>query len=150
MVKPGGNKELPGERDNARNNARCTQTRKTSHGLDGQHQDVDRTLRGRVSQNDRGPGYMEKVQYVHGVDQPPDRGRLKNRTEEGHKQFAACTRFVNSRVPVHTGMVFSNTFYYELSYFNSCQQTSIICRNSGCTTVCQVLDERHCHGQVDQ
>jgi len=41
MVKPGGNKELPGERDNARNNARCTQTRKTSHGLDGQHQDVD-------------------------------------------------------------------------------------------------------------
>jgi len=67
MVKPGGNKELPGEKDNARNNARCTQTRKISHGLDGQHQDVDRTLRGRVSQNDRGQGYMEKEQYVHGV-----------------------------------------------------------------------------------
>ena len=47
-------RELPGERDNARNNARCTQARKTTHGLDGQHQDVDRTLRGRVSQNDRG------------------------------------------------------------------------------------------------
>ena len=31
------------ERDNARNNARCTQARKTTHGLDGQHQDVDRT-----------------------------------------------------------------------------------------------------------
>jgi len=45
-----------GERDNARNNARCTQARKTTHGLDGQHQDVDRTLRGRVSQNDRGQG----------------------------------------------------------------------------------------------
>ena len=28
--------------------------RKTTHGLDGQHQDVDRTPRGRVSQNDRG------------------------------------------------------------------------------------------------
>ena len=48
-------KELPGERDNARNNARCTQARKTTHGLDGQHQNVVRTPRGRViSQNDRG------------------------------------------------------------------------------------------------
>ena len=46
-------RELPGERDNAMNNARGTQARKTTHGLDGQHQDVDRTLRGRVSQNDR-------------------------------------------------------------------------------------------------
>jgi len=34
---------LPGERDNARNNARCTQARKTTHGLDGQHQYVDWT-----------------------------------------------------------------------------------------------------------
>ena len=34
---------LPGERDNARKNARCTQARKATHGLDGQHQDVDRT-----------------------------------------------------------------------------------------------------------
>jgi len=47
-------RELPGERDNARNNARCTKARKATHGLDEQHQDVDRTLRGRVSQNDRG------------------------------------------------------------------------------------------------
>ena len=43
-----------GERDNARNNARCTQARKTTHGLDGQHQYVDRTSRGRVNQNDGG------------------------------------------------------------------------------------------------
>ena len=49
-------RELPGERDNARNNARCTQAKKTTHGLDGQHQDVDRTLRGRVNQNERGQG----------------------------------------------------------------------------------------------
>jgi len=55
--------ELAGEKDNARNNARCTQARKTTHGLDGQHQDVDRTLRGRVSQN-----YRDKWRkYVHGV-----------------------------------------------------------------------------------
>ena len=47
-------RKLAGERDDARNNARCTQARKTTHGLDGQHQDVDRTLRGGVSQNDRG------------------------------------------------------------------------------------------------
>ena len=42
------------ERDNARNNARCTQVRKTTHGLDGQHQYMDRTPCGRVDQNDRG------------------------------------------------------------------------------------------------
>jgi len=46
--------ELPGNRDNAKNNARCTKARKTTHGLDGQHQDVDTTPRGRVSQNHRG------------------------------------------------------------------------------------------------
>jgi len=34
-------RELPGERHNARNNARCMQARKTTHGLDGRHQDVD-------------------------------------------------------------------------------------------------------------
>ena len=49
-------RELPGERDNTRNNARWTKARKATHGLDGQHQDVDRTLRGRVNQNDRGQG----------------------------------------------------------------------------------------------
>jgi len=47
------------QRDNARNNHRCTQARKTTHGLDGQHQDMDRTARGKVN-----------------------RGRLKNRTEQ--------------------------------------------------------------------
>ena len=40
-------------RDNVRNSARCMQAMKTTHGLDGQHQDVDRTPRGRVSQNDK-------------------------------------------------------------------------------------------------
>ena len=43
------------KRDNTRN-ARCTKARKATHGLDGQHQDVGRTLRGRVNQNDRGQG----------------------------------------------------------------------------------------------
>ena len=70
---------LPGERDNARNNARCTKARKATHGLDGQHQDVDRTLRGRVNQNDRGQGEMEKVRPWCG--QPSDRGRLKIRSD---------------------------------------------------------------------
>jgi len=54
---------LPEERYNARNNARCTQARKTTHGLDGQHQDVDRTPRGKVNQNDRD----NWRKYVHGV-----------------------------------------------------------------------------------
>ena len=49
-------RELPGKRDNARNNSRCTQTRKAMHSLNGQHQDMVRTLRGTVSQNDRGQG----------------------------------------------------------------------------------------------
>ena len=49
-------RELPGKRDNARNNARCTKARKATHGLDGQHEDMDSTLRGRVNQNDRGQG----------------------------------------------------------------------------------------------
>ena len=47
----------------ARNNARCTQSRKTTHGLDGQHQTwtglfVEESVR------------MEKVAYVHGVANP--------------------------------------------------------------------------------
>jgi len=67
------------EKGNAGNNARCTQARKTTHGLDEQHQDVDRTLRGRVSQNDRGQRKMEIVRPWCG--QPSDRGRLKNRTD---------------------------------------------------------------------
>ena len=33
---------------------RKRQARKTTHGLDGQHQDADRTPCGRVNQNDRG------------------------------------------------------------------------------------------------
>jgi len=33
MVVP--SRELPGERDNARNNARCMQARKATHGTDG-------------------------------------------------------------------------------------------------------------------
>jgi len=54
---------LPGERDNARNNDRCPQARKTMHGLDGQHQYVNMPSHGRVSQNDRD----QWRKYVHGV-----------------------------------------------------------------------------------
>ena len=58
---------------------RCTQPRNTTHGLDGQHQDVDGIPPVRVDQNDRGQRQMEKVRSWCG--QPSDRGRLKNRTE---------------------------------------------------------------------
>jgi len=57
-------RELPGERNNARNNTRCMQARKATHGLDGQHQDVDRTVCGRVNQNDRGQGQIESMSMV--------------------------------------------------------------------------------------
>jgi len=63
---------MHGERDNARNNARCTQVRNTTHGLDGHHQYVDRTVRGRVNQNDRVQRQMEKVRPWYG--QPSDLG----------------------------------------------------------------------------
>jgi len=46
------------------------QARKATHGLDGQHQDVDRTLHGRVTQNDRGQRQMEEVRPWCG--QPSD------------------------------------------------------------------------------
>ena len=54
------------EKDNARNDVRCTQARKTTHGLDGQHQDVDRTVRGRVNQNDTEDRDKWR-KYVHDV-----------------------------------------------------------------------------------
>jgi len=47
-------RELSGKRDNAGNNVRCMQARKTTHSLDGQHQDVDRTQHGRVNRNSGG------------------------------------------------------------------------------------------------
>jgi len=59
---------LPGERDNARNNARCMQARKATHGLDVQHQDVYRTLHKRVVQKTEDRDKWKK--YVHGVANP--------------------------------------------------------------------------------
>ena len=75
---------MSSERDNARNNARCTQARKAAHGLDGQHQDVDRTPRGRINQNDSGQRKWRK--YVHGV--------ANSRIEDGERteQNRACTK----------------------------------------------------------
>jgi len=46
-------REIPGKRNNARNNARCAQARKTMHGLDEQHQYLDRNPSERVNQNDK-------------------------------------------------------------------------------------------------
>ena len=54
MVTPRGNKELPGERDNAKEQCQVHQARTTTHGLDGQNQYVDRTSCGRVNKNHRG------------------------------------------------------------------------------------------------
>ena len=61
-------RELRGERDNARNNARCTKARKATHGLDGQHQDVDRTLRGESIRMTEDRDKWRK--YVHSVANP--------------------------------------------------------------------------------
>jgi len=61
-------RELPGERDNARNNARCMQARKTTHSLDGQHQDVDSTPSGESIRMTEDRDKWRK--YVHGVANP--------------------------------------------------------------------------------
>ena len=63
-------RELPGERDDARNNARCTQARKTTYGLDGQHQ--DKTWTGLpVEESIRMTEDREKWRkYVHSVANP--------------------------------------------------------------------------------
>jgi len=83
----------------ARNNARCTQARKTTHGLDGQRQDVDRTPRGRVSQNNH-TTEIKWRKYVHDVStvQPSDRRRLKNRTEHNvrTRNFYHTTPFASA------------------------------------------------------
>jgi len=60
-------RELPGERDNARNNARCTQARKTTHGLDGQHQYVDSPMEESFTVTEDRDKWRK---YVHGVANP--------------------------------------------------------------------------------
>jgi len=59
--------ELPGERDNASSNARCTKARKTTHGQDGQHQDVDRTQCMSIRMTEDRDKWRK---YVHGVANP--------------------------------------------------------------------------------
>jgi len=55
----------PGERDNAKNNARSMPVRKTTHGLDGQHCYMDRTLwKSQTEDRDKWS------KYVHGVANP--------------------------------------------------------------------------------
>jgi len=84
--------ELPGERDNARNNARCTQARKATHGLDGQHQDVDRTVRERVNQRTGTNGESTSMVW-------PTIGsrtaKEENGTECAARRSAAKTRTAN-------------------------------------------------------
>jgi len=55
----------------ARNSVRCTQARKTTHGLDGQHQVVDRTPRVEESvRTTEDRDKWRKYMYVHGVANP--------------------------------------------------------------------------------
>jgi len=61
MVTPRGNK--PGERDDARiprNNAMCMQARKTTHCLDGEHQNVEESIR-MTEERDKWRKYVQSV-----------------------------------------------------------------------------------------
>ena len=61
-------RELTGERNSARNNARCMQARKTMHGLDRQHQVVTGLS---VEESVRRTEDRDKCRkYVHGVASP--------------------------------------------------------------------------------
>jgi len=60
---------LPAERDNARNIARCTQARKTTHDPDGQHQYMDKKLH--IEKSVKMTEEMKKVRPWCG--QPSDR-----------------------------------------------------------------------------
>jgi len=59
-------RELPGESNNARNNARCMQARKTTPGLERQHQDVDSVEESIRMTEDRD----KWRKYVHGAANP--------------------------------------------------------------------------------
>ena len=59
---------MRGERDNAENNARCTQARKATHGLDGQQ---SRCGQDSVEESVRMTEDRDKWRkYVHGVASP--------------------------------------------------------------------------------
>jgi len=60
-------RELPGERDNTRNNARCMQARKTTHSLDEQYQYLDSIPCGGVRMTEDRDKWRK---YVHGVADP--------------------------------------------------------------------------------
>jgi len=119
---------LPGERDNTRNNARCTQARKATHGLDGQHQDVDRTLHERVNQNDRGQRWYTRPQTVTHPSTKRARRALTSfmrrtplSTAPRHAaSTAACTWL--SAGGSKTAVFYPNTEYATLSS-NSLRQT---------------------------
>jgi len=49
-------RELPGERDYARNNARCTQARKATHGLDDNKTWTGRSVEESVEMTEDRPG----------------------------------------------------------------------------------------------
>jgi len=68
--------ELPRERNNAGNSVKCTKARKTTHGLDGQHQDVDMTLRGKsIRMTEDGDKWRK---YVHGSRTAEEQNRSRS------------------------------------------------------------------------
>ena len=82
------------------------QAKKATHGLDGQHQDVDRTARGRVSQNDRG---LNAAARVVSNTRKFDRGLLQLLHDDLHwldvsdqvafKLIVTVHRCLNGRAP---------------------------------------------------
>ena len=63
-------REFPGERHNAKNNATCTQTQKTTHSLDSPNQNVDRTYHAGVIRTAEDRDKSRKYMYIHGVANP--------------------------------------------------------------------------------
>jgi len=95
------------------------QAKKTMHGLDGQHQDMDRTLRVRVNQNDRTETNGESTSMVL-----PTIGSMTAKEQNTTDSLADGNQCIRIREKT---MEFSSTALSTLSpYFTGLQVISVI------------------------
>ena len=99
---------------------------KTTHGLDGQHQYVDKTHRERVNQNDRGQRFIKKVCPWCG--QPSDRGWLKNRTDLNPRLYDLNTTGFPGLIAEHLYAKFGGQFLRYCAEKQTHRQTAVITR----------------------
>jgi len=128
MVTAWGNEGVAWKRDNARNNARCTQTRNYARpGWTTSTCGQDSPWK---SQNNREQRWMNKVRPWCG--QPSDRGRLKNRTE----QIPAFTYNWEMLHPRLCGLHFCVKFHFTARRYASAVYAVVVCLSVRRLSVC--------------